>query len=53
MSATLEEESIVQRLREQAVAITLEKDTDNANLFGQLCEFLSRIECGAPLSITD
>ncbi|KAI9284150.1 hypothetical protein BC943DRAFT_326437 [Umbelopsis sp. AD052] len=36
MSATLEADSIVQRLREQAIAITLEKDTDNANLFGQL-----------------
>ncbi|KAH8551940.1 hypothetical protein BGW37DRAFT_520210 [Umbelopsis sp. PMI_123] len=36
MSAILEDDSIVQRLREHAVAITLSKDTDNANLFNQL-----------------
>jgi hypothetical protein len=51
MSATLEAESIVQRLREQAIAITLEKDTDNAKLFGQLCECFGSHEGGAQWAI--
>jgi hypothetical protein len=33
------EESIVQRLRDQSIAIQLIKDSGDAQLFSQLCKF--------------